>query len=310
MLAAAARAMRRCTAAISRSLTTSRRWRCRCCATAYPVAERRDRGAQRRPHPARNPRPDAGAAIGIWHVDPADRTRRSHLRRRHSAGFVRRHLRSEPVGAVVQLRLPGAARGRHRCAAGVPVAVAQRQGRGDGPALYRQPRRHHRHHRRGALAAVDPFRSAGRAARRDRAGRGRHYPPAGRARGAGFSSIVPRRRGKVTVDRIWLRWRGPLGLIESDPNHQGRSHHRRAAQLRGVQSAALQFYTQEAIYGIKTQQQSGEGAEFEALREYAPGLDSRAHRLEAFGAPPQAPVQGVSHRAQSPDRAWPSTPAT
>src|SRR5258705_308925 len=45
--------------------------------------------------------------------------------------------------------------------------------------------------------------------------------------------------------------------------------------VRGVQSAALQFYTQEAIYGIKTQQQSGEGAEFEALREYAPGLDSR-----------------------------------
>ena len=45
--------------------------------------------------------------------------------------------------------------------------------------------------------------------------------------------------------------------------------------VRGVQSAALQFFAQEAIYGIKTQQQSGEGAEFEALREYAPGLDSR-----------------------------------
>src|SRR2546428_595098 len=26
--------------------------------------------------------------------------------------------------------------------------------------------------------------------------------------------IVPRRRGKVNVERIWLRWRGPLGLIE------------------------------------------------------------------------------------------------
>ena len=33
--------------------------------------------------------------------------------------------------------------------------------------------------------------------------------------------------------------------------------------------------SQEAIYGIKAQQQKGEGAEFEALREYVPGLDSR-----------------------------------
>ncbi len=35
------------------------------------------------------------------------------------------------------------------------------------------------------------------------------------------------------------------------------------------------FFAQEAIYGIKTQLQKGEGAEFEALREYAPGFDSR-----------------------------------
>jgi uncharacterized protein (DUF58 family) len=87
--------------------------------------------------------------------------------------------------------------------------------------------------------------------------------------------LVPLRRGRVHVDQIWLRWRGPLGLVE---------HIRRVAvertidvlpNVRGVQGAALQFFAQEAIYGIKSQQQKGEGAEFESLREYSPGLDSR-----------------------------------
>jgi len=42
-----------------------------------------------------------------------------------------------------------------------------------------------------------------------------------------------------------------------------------------VHGTALQFFVQETIYGIKAQHQRGEGAEFEALREYMPGLDSR-----------------------------------
>jgi uncharacterized protein (DUF58 family) len=87
--------------------------------------------------------------------------------------------------------------------------------------------------------------------------------------------LVPLRRGRVHVDQIWLRWRGPLGLIE---------HVRRIAvnrtidvlpNVRGVHGTALQFFAQEAVYGIKSQQQKGEGAEFDALREYSPGLDSR-----------------------------------
>jgi len=87
--------------------------------------------------------------------------------------------------------------------------------------------------------------------------------------------VVPRRRGQVKIDQIWLRWRGPLALVEFT---------RRVAvdraidvlpNVRGVHSAALQFFAQEAIYGLKTQQQSGEGTEFDALREFAPGLDSR-----------------------------------
>jgi uncharacterized protein (DUF58 family) len=88
-------------------------------------------------------------------------------------------------------------------------------------------------------------------------------------------ALVPRRRGRITVERAFLRWRGPLGLVEFVRRIEVARAVDVLPNVRGVQGAALQFYAQEAIYGIKAQQQSGEGAEFEALREYAPGFDSR-----------------------------------
>jgi uncharacterized protein (DUF58 family) len=87
--------------------------------------------------------------------------------------------------------------------------------------------------------------------------------------------VNPRRRGQVTIDGVWLRWRGPLGLVEFTRRIAVDRTIDVLPNVRGVHSTALQFFAQEAIYGIKTQQQTGEGAEFEALREYAPGLDSR-----------------------------------
>jgi uncharacterized protein (DUF58 family) len=88
-------------------------------------------------------------------------------------------------------------------------------------------------------------------------------------------AIVPRRRGKVHLDRVWLRWCGPLSLMEFTRQIQVDRVVDVLPNVRGVHGAALQFFVQEAIYGIKAQQQKGEGAEFEALREYTPGLDSR-----------------------------------
>ena len=114
--------------------------------------------------------------------------------------------------------------------------------------------------------------------------------------------IVPRRRGRVNIDRVWVRWRGPLKLVEFT---------RRVAvdhtvdvlpNVRGVHGTALQFFVQEAIYGIKTQNQKGEGAEFEALREHSPGLDSRFIDWKHIRAASQAVMQGISHRAQSSGR--------
>jgi uncharacterized protein (DUF58 family) len=87
--------------------------------------------------------------------------------------------------------------------------------------------------------------------------------------------VVPRRRGRVRVERVWIRWRGPLGLVEFIRKIAVDRAIDVLPNVRGVHGSALQFYVQEAIYGIKTQLQTGEGAEFDALREYMVGLDSR-----------------------------------
>ena len=87
--------------------------------------------------------------------------------------------------------------------------------------------------------------------------------------------IVPRRRGRVTIERLWVRWQGPLGLMQLVRVHPVARTLDVLPNVRGVKSAAIQFFTDEAIFGIKVQQQRGEGTEFEALREHAAGHDSR-----------------------------------
>jgi uncharacterized protein (DUF58 family) len=87
--------------------------------------------------------------------------------------------------------------------------------------------------------------------------------------------IIPQRRGRVHVDQIWLRWRGPLSLVEFIRRIPVDRTIEVVPNVRGVHGTALQFFVQEAIYGIKAQIQKGEGAEFEALREYSPGQDNR-----------------------------------
>ena len=93
--------------------------------------------------------------------------------------------------------------------------------------------------------------------------------------GAVTLPIRPLRRGRITIEALWLRWRGPLGLAS-------RSQRRPLAlaidvvpDIRGIASAAVQFFSRDAVDGIKVQRQRGEGTEFEALRDHVQGLDNR-----------------------------------
>ena len=89
-------------------------------------------------------------------------------------------------------------------------------------------------------------------------------------------ALRPNRRGTASVERLWLRWRGPLGLTS---RHAVRPIDARipvVANVRAVRQAAIAFAARDAPFGIRSQNQPGEGSEFDALREYVPGLDARA----------------------------------
>lgn len=89
------------------------------------------------------------------------------------------------------------------------------------------------------------------------------------------ADIVPRRRGIVQVDALWARWRGPLGFVELTRVFPVERRARIVPSIHASRSGAFELATRDAILGLKVQQQTGEGSEFEALREHAAGMDVR-----------------------------------
>ena len=98
--------------------------------------------------------------------------------------------------------------------------------------------------------------------------------PAGQRARASLA-LMPLRRGRISIEQIWMRWTGPLSLAQFVRRIPvGRSIDV-LPNIRGVQSAALQFSAREAVYGTRVLQERGEGAEFDSLKDYALGLDTR-----------------------------------
>ncbi|HEY2136208.1 MAG TPA: DUF58 domain-containing protein [Xanthobacteraceae bacterium] len=87
--------------------------------------------------------------------------------------------------------------------------------------------------------------------------------------------VLAQRRGRIWFDAVWLRWRGPLGLVQSMRRIDVGGSVDVVPNVRGLRSSVLQFFSREALFGNKVQEQKGAGTEFEALRDYVLGLDSR-----------------------------------
>lgn len=87
--------------------------------------------------------------------------------------------------------------------------------------------------------------------------------------------VKPRRRGRVNLKALWLRWHGPFGLTEMWRRQPIDKDIDVVPDVKGIYDAALQFFSRDAIYGVKTQRFKGEGTEFESLTEYMPGMDNR-----------------------------------
>lgn len=109
----------------------------------------------------------------------------------------------------------------------------------------------------------------------DPPGPGRLYVEPG-ARVDATAPLTPLRRGPGVVDRLWLRWRGPMGLMRKQRVETLSLNIPIVPNVRAVRQAAIDFTAWDAQIGIKPQNQQGDGSEFDSLRDYVPGLDHRS----------------------------------
>ncbi len=97
----------------------------------------------------------------------------------------------------------------------------------------------------------------------------------GEATASAAIALIPVRRGRGEISAVWLRWRGPLGLVWT----QARERTARAVaitpDIQSVKSEAIRLFSREASIGLRTQLETGEGSEFHALREADRGADPR-----------------------------------
>ncbi len=92
---------------------------------------------------------------------------------------------------------------------------------------------------------------------------------------SGAVELVPHRRGVARLDALWLRWPGPLGLAVRQARRELDRTIRIRPDISPVRSPALQAFLRDAQFGTVSRRMRGEGTQFEALREYAPGMDRR-----------------------------------
>jgi len=89
-------------------------------------------------------------------------------------------------------------------------------------------------------------------------------------------SLSAARRGKAVIDSLWIRWRGPLGLVWKQRKFAVDGSIAVVPSLRAVTEEGRRLFQRNSWFGLRQQRMRGEGAEFEALAEYQPGMDRRA----------------------------------
>ena len=84
------------------------------------------------------------------------------------------------------------------------------------------------------------------------------------------------RRGNAVIEALWIRWRGPLGLVWKQRKFVVDSSVAVVPSLRAVTEEGSRLFQRNSWFGLRQQRMRGEGTEFEALAEYQPGMDRRS----------------------------------
>ncbi len=88
--------------------------------------------------------------------------------------------------------------------------------------------------------------------------------------------LAPVRRGAGEISTLWLRWRGTLGLVWKQVIERPARAIAITPDIGGVKAQAIRLFSRDALAGLKTRLETGEGSEFHALREVEGAVDPRA----------------------------------
>ena len=88
--------------------------------------------------------------------------------------------------------------------------------------------------------------------------------------------ILPVRRGIAHVPAIWIAWESAWRLTRRSLRISVDAEVPVIPNIRAVRRAAIAFDARDSLFGSKPQLLQGDGSEFDALREYVPGLDHRS----------------------------------
>ena len=83
------------------------------------------------------------------------------------------------------------------------------------------------------------------------------------------------RRGPGVLERLWARWRGPLGLVWKQKTETLDRPLPVTLNIQAVKDEAMKLFSRDASMGPRMQLDLGGGAEFHALSEFRPGMDRR-----------------------------------
>lgn len=94
-------------------------------------------------------------------------------------------------------------------------------------------------------------------------------------RGTAAIPLVAHRRGTARIERLWLRWSGPLGLIWKQRVLTIGATMAIHPDTRPVRARGAELFRRRTIEGLMAQIERGDGADFDTLVEFRAGMDRR-----------------------------------
>jgi len=88
--------------------------------------------------------------------------------------------------------------------------------------------------------------------------------------------IIAIRRGTARVEKLWLRWTGPLGLAWKQAQRPASLRTIILPDVRPVRESGARIFERHALQGLLSQIDRGDGVDFDAMVEYRSGMDRRA----------------------------------